>query len=119
MISAKRTDSFIDKYLVAGTTGKGRGLYKMVSESKGVDKTKLAFAIRRMRYDDFLNTLYWQLVSQQVKHDANWHCEECGCRHNLVAHHNGYRLHGYEMFHVKELKCLCMECHERLHGFRA
>ena len=115
----RKTDAFIDKYMVEGGTGKGFGLYKMVAESKGADKTKVASVIRKMDYLDFMKTRYWQLVAQQVKHNAGWRCEHCGSKHDLVAHHVGYRLHGYEMYHVAELKCLCQACHERLHGLRA
>ncbi|MBQ1809319.1 MAG: hypothetical protein IIZ87_07405, partial [Selenomonas sp.] len=79
-----------------GGTGKGFGLYKMVAESKGADKAKIASVIRKMDYDDFMKTRYWQLVAQQVKHDAGWRCEDCGSRHGLVAHHDDYKRHGFE-----------------------
>jgi len=114
-----KTDTFIDKYIIQGETGKGYGLYKMVAESKGADKAMVALAIRKMDYDDFMKTRYWRLVAQQVKHDAGWRCQLCGSKHGLVAHHDGYRHHGYEMYHLHDLECLCQECHERLHGIRA
>lgn len=118
--SRSKTDAFIDRYIMEeGGTGKGFGLYKMVAESKGADKAKIASVIRKMDYDDFMKTRYWQLVAQQVKHDAGWRCEDCGSRHGLVAHHDDYKRHGYEMYHVAELHCLCQTCHERRHGLRA
>lgn len=114
-----KTDAFIDKYVVQGETGKGFGLYKMVAESKGTDQARVASVIRKMDYLDFMKTIYWQLVAQQVKHDAGWCCVQCGSRRGLVAHHDGYRRHGYEMYHLRDLECLCQKCHERLHGLRA
>ena len=91
----------------------------MVTESKGADKAKVASTIRKMDYAEFMKTRYWQLVALQVKHDAGWRCAQCGSKHSLVAHHDGYRHHGYEMYHSHDLECLCQKCHERLHGLRA
>ena len=114
-----KTNDFIKKYLCERAAVKGDGLYRMVADSKGVDKRTITKVIRTMEYRDFLKTLYWRLVSNQVKHNAKWKCSECGRSKDLVAHHDGYRLHGVEMYHVHELHCLCRACHERLHGLRA
>ncbi len=113
-----QTDSFIQKYLCPGDVEKGFGLFKMVAESKGTNKYKIATAIRRMPYADFLHTRYWNLVALQVKHDAGCRCEKCGQRNGLVVHHPNYRWLGYDMYHIDSLQCLCRGCHERLHGLK-
>lgn len=115
----KKTESFIETYIVPGRVGKGDGLYRMVSDSRGTNKKQIADAILKLDYSDFLKTKYWHLVALQVKNDAGWRCRLCGSRSGLVAHHDGYSRHGYEMYHVAELQCLCQSCHERVHGLRA
>jgi hypothetical protein len=119
MKARKETKDFIEKYLSKGTVGKGDGLYRMMKESKGTNKLLVACRIRRMNYSDFLETRYWKLVSLQVKSDAHWRCSSCGGHSGLVAHHLGYEHHGYEMYHIRDIQCLCRACHERLHGIRA
>ena len=103
------------KYLTAGESGRGYGLYRMVAESSGTDKGVIASAIRRMPYQEFLSTRYWKIVTQQVKNDAGWRCSECGLRSNLSVHHPDYTRHGYEMYHIDELECLCRMCHDKRH----
>lgn len=115
----KKTEKFISKYLGQDTAGKGEDLFDMIAESKGANKMIIARVIRQMDYEEFLSTPYWHLVARQVKRSAHWQCQECGSHTNLVAHHVHYRLHGYEMYRVKELRCLCQACHERHHGLRA
>lgn len=113
-----QTDSFIKKYLAPGSAEKGFGLYKMVAESKGTDKSKIATAIRRMPYVDYLRSRYWNLVALQVKHDAGCRCRKCGRGGELVVHHPDYRWLGYDMYHTSSLQCLCKSCHERIHGIK-
>ena len=114
----EKTDRFISEYLVPGEIGKGYGLYRMLADSGGTDKGRIAVAIRRMPYVDYLHTRYWRLVSLQVKHDAGCRCELCGSGGGLVVHHRGYRDLGYDMYHIDGLQCLCQRCHERVHGLR-
>jgi len=117
--TVKKTEEFIDKYLVDAPIGKGYGCFKMVRESCGVDKNRIANLIRRMPYEEYLHTRYWQLVSQQVKSDAGFRCEKCGTRWGLAVHHESYRWLGFDMYHVHELRCLCRRCHEEEHGIKA
>lgn len=112
-----KTQQFAKKYLVRGKAEWGSYFYGMMADSRGTDKKKLAIAIRRMDYDDFMETRYWRLVSTQVKRDSHWCCQECGRRcHDLEVHHESYKQHGYEMFHYKELRCLCSHCHRLKHS---
>lgn len=110
------TTQFCGKYLIPGGTGRGYGLYRMVADSRGTDKKMIYGRIRRMSYSEFLQTRYWNVTAQQVKHDAGWKCSVCGSRQDLVVHHSDYRHHGAEMYHTNELQCLCRQCHERLHN---
>ena len=114
-----KTKQFEETYLINAKIGKGFGLYKMIADSQGTNKSEVARRIRKMPYDDFMKTRYWQLVALQVKNDAGWRCEACGSTKGLVAHHVSYRIHGFEMYRVNELQCLCQACHERIHGLRA
>ena len=116
--NASKTIKFKNTYLAEEEIGKGYGLYKMIADAQGVNKADVARTIRKMPYDHFLRTRYWQLVALQVKSDAGWTCELCGRKNKLVAHHVGYRIHGFEMFRHNELQCLCQDCHENLHGIK-
>lgn len=116
--SKLKTNGFKKKYLVEGAAGKGYGFYKMVAESRGTDRNRIAGIIRRMDYTEFLQTRYWGIVAQEVKARAGWRCEECGNKKDLVVHHEDYREHGYDMYHIDKLHCLCRDCHEVLHGIR-
>lgn len=112
----EKTECFARKYLVKGDVRKGVGLYKMVKESAGIDHKAIAKEIRNMPYEEYLYSLYWQLVSVQVKHDAGCRCASCGRKGNLVVHHPSYRYLGYDMYHLADLQCLCRKCHEEIHG---
>ena len=116
MDASFQTDRFINKYLVERALGRGDYFFGMMADSRGTDKRALARAIRRMQYNKFLNTPYWQLSALQTKRESGWRCACCGARRNLVVHHDDYKRHGYEMYHTAELKCLCKTCHESLHG---
>ena len=115
MTTKQRTDEFCGKYLTPGSTGTGYGLYRMVADSRGTDKKRIYGRIRRMSYTDFLQTRYWNVTAQQVKHDAGWKCSVCGSKRGLVVHHPDYSHHGAEMYHTDALQCLCRHCHDLIH----
>lgn len=111
-----KTEQFKKKYLADSPIQKGYGLYRMVAESAGINHREFAKQIRSMDYNKVLQTLYWRLISLQVKHDAGCRCERCGHGGNLVVHHTTYRYLGYDMYHLSDLHCLCRNCHEEIHG---
>lgn len=112
----RRTDEFINKYLVVGNPKKGMTCYGMMADARGTRQKDVARRIRRMSYDEFLKTIYWHLIAFQVKVDNNWKCSITGKRGNLEVHHDTYyEVHGFEMFHIKELICVCHEEHVKIH----
>ena len=109
------TRYFLDKYLSPGKREEGLNFVQMMKDARWADKRVLEDTIRHMDYSAFLHTSYWRLVSWQVKVNAGWRCDKCGRRDNLVAHHEDYRVHGRELFHVDHMVCLCQQCHDKVH----
>jgi 5-methylcytosine-specific restriction endonuclease McrA len=118
---SKKTDEYINKYLLPNTrTDNFKCTYK-VMYSQGnfnLDHDRIANIINEMEYSDFLTTLYWQEISYRIKKFSNFKCNNCGSSHNLQVHHKYYTKHGYEhQFHIAKdmLVCLCNECHAKIH----
>lgn len=69
-----------------------------------------------MKYDEYLQTEYWQEVSKAVKAKAGWKCQICNSPHDLNAHHRTYEHRGNELEHLEDMTCLCRRCHANYHG---
>ena len=72
----------------------------------------------QLRYEDFLNTPYWNAISQYAKSRAKFKCQLCNCTENLNTHHRTYERHGREHLPqvIKEdLIVLCQDCHSKFH----
>lgn len=91
---------------------------RIVHEFKGKRGKQFAEYINSMNYHNFLNTLYWNIVSHRKRYKIR-KCAICGSRQNLQVHHLTYENHGYE--HRKrvfdnDLQVLCQDCHSVIHG---
>ena len=112
----ERTDAFIEKYLATGYPKKGMSCYGMMADARGTRQKRVASVIRQMDYKDFLQTVYWHLIAWQVKSNYGWRCCLTGRKGNLEVHHNSYcDIHGFEIFHIKQLVCVCHDEHVKLH----
>jgi hypothetical protein len=67
--------------------------------------------LRSMPYDEYLRTVHWGLVREEVMREARWVCI-CGERAR-DAHHVSYERIGYEQ--PGDVIALCRSCHERWH----
>lgn len=74
--------------------------------------------ILKMKYKDFINTPYWSAISESVKKNAGFRCMICNSNKNLNTHHRTYETHGSELFNMKDLVCICKECHEKHHNIK-
>jgi hypothetical protein len=70
----------------------------------------------QQRYQDYLQTEYWQQVSGAVKAQAGYRCQVCNSPHDLQAHHRSYANRGNELKHLDDMTCLCRRCHGIFHG---
>jgi hypothetical protein len=70
----------------------------------------------KQRYEEYLKSEYWQLVSKAVKARAGYRCQVCNSQHDLQAHHRTYEHRGRELEHLDDLTCLCRRCHAVFHG---
>lgn len=72
--------------------------------------------LKKMKYEEFLQTDYWKLVSEQARINAHYKCQLCGCNDKkLNVHHNTYEHRGEEFKHMEDLICLCEDCHNFYH----
>lgn len=71
--------------------------------------------IIKMKYSDFLKTLYWRSITKYKKERSNYKCELCGSTENLQIHHKTYIHHGKEIFYLNDLIVLCGRCHKNEH----
>lgn len=80
-----------------------------------VDWKKISDHIKQMDYHDFLVTPYWKAIAESVKNYHGHRCQLCNGTEGLSVHHKSYDIHGDELHNMKELVCLCRDCHEKFH----
>lgn len=79
-------------------------------------KKETVETLKGMKYEEFLQTDYWKLVSEQARINAHYKCQLCGCNDKkLNVHHNTYEHRGEEFKHMEDLICLCEDCHNFYH----
>ena len=84
-----------------------------------VDWEKIrAYILSELTYGEFLNTDYWIIISQYLKHKRNFTCQKCGKKFilfgQLNVHHTTYDNHGMEHLESvqeNDLLVLCEDCH--------
>ncbi len=81
------------------------------------------YILDNLTYEEFLHTMYWEIISHYIKIKRNFTCNRCGETYHLMSklnvHHNTYIHHGEE--HKPEvidddLELLCYKCHIKHHG---
>jgi hypothetical protein len=97
--------------------GSAMGYHILVMLISYLNEAKIAQHLRSLSYSDFLLTTYWKMISEEVKHRANYKCECCHGSKNLQTHHHDYSIHGEEHTpkNMTTLHCLCGDCHSGIH----
>lgn len=70
---------------------------------------------KEMPYNIFLNTYYWQSISNYKKQQSNNKCQLCSSKLLLNTHHNNYKNKGSEYRNLNDLIVLCNKCHVNFH----
>ena len=83
---------------------------------KGPYKSKAESLLKNMPYTEFLQTAYWHSLSEFIKSVYNFKCAKCSSSLHPCTHHKTYRNRGREIFHLSDLTCLCLSCHNKFHG---
>lgn len=78
----------------------------------------IAGYIKNMNYYEFLKTPYWKAVSERKRRSANFKCQLCNSKLNIVTHHKTYEIRGYEHENLDQLIVLCKKCHEKHHDIK-
>ena len=71
--------------------------------------------LKNLEYSDYLQTDYWQELAKECKRLAGHKCQLCSSKEKLRAHHRSYENRGDPKNEIKDLVCLCADCHERFH----
>jgi hypothetical protein len=73
--------------------------------------------LRRMPYDEYLQTPEWQAMRERKLESVGRSCEMCSVKGvELHTHHNNYVRRGAEL--DQDLKILCAGCHKTFHKHR-
>lgn len=114
----QNTEEYIKRYLDSNHSWKdGVSTYEKRSDLQQcfVDWQKISDYICAMDYHDFLQTPYWKAVAESVKKYHGFRCQLCNGTEGLSVHHKSYDIHGDELHNMKDLVCLCRDCHEKFH----
>lgn len=72
--------------------------------------------LKRMHYQEFLETPYWKSIAYRTKERFGFKCAMCPSTKLLNAHHRDYKFRGIEIVNMKELTCVCEKCHLKYHN---
>jgi hypothetical protein len=97
----------------------GANPFRIFEGLSKLDPQAIAFGIKRMAYQDFLNSAYWFAVSSVAKATAKMRCQVCNSGHQISTHHRTYDTHGFEHLNMVDLVVLCSNCHGLFHGHLA
>lgn len=68
-----------------------------------------------MPYSMFINTYYWQVISEAAKEAVDYKCQTCLSINHLQVHHTRYNNVGKEYKNMDDLVVLCGVCHSEIH----
>lgn len=117
-IKEQNTEEYIKRYLDPNNSWKeGVKTYEKRRDLQqiSVDWQKIKDYICDMDYHDFLQTPYWKAIAESVKNYHGYRCQLCNGTEGLSVHHKSYDIHGDELHNLKDLVCLCRDCHEKFH----
>jgi len=124
-MAKRQTAKYIDRFVNCGKYNlwpKGLSPYeksKLIMQNSWIDDDAVAGAVNALPYHEFLETLYWEAISEYKRYDTDYKCEKCGTKNKrLDVHHKTYRRHGYEHcegVYYTDLIALCETCHAGEH----
>jgi len=71
--------------------------------------------LQQMPYQEFLGTIYWDIIRKYVLYKRGYACELCNADGKLNVHHKTYDHRGEEYDHLEDLIVLCEICHAKHH----
>jgi hypothetical protein len=107
---------FMDLNYVISARTNGANPFKIFEYLEHINEHHLEFALRKLAYQNFLNTAYWFAVSHTAKARAGMRCQVCNSPQSITTHHRTYDTHGREHLNMNDLVVLCENCHGLFHG---
>jgi len=71
--------------------------------------------LKEMPYEEFLGTIYWDIVRRYVLWKRKFICGLCNSDGQLNVHHKTYDHRGEEYLFLEDLIVLCQPCHAKFH----
>lgn len=114
----ENTKIYIQRYLDPDNSWKkGIKTWEKINDLKAhVEWDEVESHIKGMTYREFLMTPYWKAIAEDVKRKSGNKCQLCNSTEGLNVHHRTYENHGDELHNMKDLICLCADCHSKFHG---
>lgn len=97
---------------------KSKEHWKRIEEEDNKEKLlkeKMIQELKAMPYKDYLNTEYWKKLRIYALKEANFSCKLCKKKGELHVHHSSYAHRGEGRHELKDLICLCSDCHSKFH----
>lgn len=92
-----------------------RNEYRLQVKQEGVEhQTTAPEDLKRMPYQEYLNTDHWKELRNLALKAAKYRCEVCDSDGKLNVHHKHYKTRGAES--LSDLVVLCHDCHAKFHG---
>lgn len=87
----------------------------VIREASRQDRDTLADCLKRMKYQQFLKTVYWRVIKARIM-ALQPNCQRCRLKNTSVIHHRNYAIHGHEHENMEALVGVCGDCHQREHN---
>jgi hypothetical protein len=79
-----------------------------------VDRELRVLKLRRMPYQEYLQTDHWKAKRAEALAVAEYRCQVCNGMDGITVHHRTYERRGEEL--LSDLIALCKSCHGLFHG---
>jgi len=122
----RQTSKYVNRYINHGENAywnNGLSPYvksKIIMQNDWIYDEIIAASVNKLKYSDFLQTLYWQAIADYKRYESEYMCEICkGTNQKLSVHHKSYKRHGYEhceCVYQNDLTVLCDPCHKKQHN---
>ena len=120
-IRKENTEVYIKRYLdPSNSWKKGVKTYQKINDLKElyINQKEVEEYIKDMDYYDFLETPYWKAIAEYIRKRADYKCQLCNSTENLNVHHRTYEHHGDELNNLRDLICICEDCHYKFHDYQ-
>jgi hypothetical protein len=89
--------------------------WELLNNFSNINYDLIYYSIKYIKYNYFLQTPYWKVISEIKKRDSDYKCNLCNSGEKLETHHKTYDHRGDEIRHMNDLIVICNDCHRKFH----